>query len=181
MRRGLAVPIPAATLLDDVFLPLSAYFRGYKIIFDADAVAFDYPTALRSEFRRKVRTQAGVYQIVRAYPQLLFPTTWMWFHFASHKLGRLLLPAGLLAIAISSFGLPSAWRTVVLAAQVAFYSLASIDGFISKSARLKRVSSIARTFVVLVGAALLAPFFLLANRNGVGWQTTTVQSHDVVS
>ena len=176
MRRELAVQLPPNTLLDDVHLPLAAFFRGYRVIFDEGAKAFDYPTVLGSEFRRKVRTQAGIYQIVWAFPQLLLPTTRMWFHFGSHKLGRLMLPYAFLLLALSSLGLPGVWRTPALTAQVAFYALAALDGWIPQRWPLKRVSSIARTFVVLVGAALCAPLFLASNRRGAsGWTTTDVQ------
>ena len=64
MRRELAAPLPEGTLNDDMYLPLGAFFRGYRVILDDSALAFDYPTPLASEFRRKVRTLAGVYQIV---------------------------------------------------------------------------------------------------------------------
>ena len=57
-------PLPEGTLNDDMYLPLGAFFRGYRVIMDDSALAFDYPTPLASEFRRKVRTLAGVYQIV---------------------------------------------------------------------------------------------------------------------
>jgi cellulose synthase/poly-beta-1,6-N-acetylglucosamine synthase-like glycosyltransferase len=174
MRRQLAVPLPSNILLDDVYLPMAAYFRGYRVIFDKAARAFDFPTALQSEFRRKVRTQAGVYQIIAAFPQLLKPAHGMWFHFGSHKIGRLLLPFALISIATSSFGLPEYWRSAALAVQAGIYALALSDPWIPKSL-LKRASSIARTFVVLVGAALCAPGFLLLSRGKFGWHTTEVQ------
>ena len=56
MRRELAIPLPEGTLNDDMYLPLEAFFRGYRVILDDSALAFDYPTPLASEFRRKVRT-----------------------------------------------------------------------------------------------------------------------------
>lgn len=176
MRRELAAPLPANTLLDDVYLPLGAFFGGYRVVFDDRARAFDYPTALKSEFRRKVRTLAGVYQIVGAYPRLLLPTTRMWFHFGSHKLGRLLLPYALVLLAISSTGLPGFWALPMLLAQAGFYGLAALDVWIPQDWPLKAVSSMARTFVVLVGAAMCAPWFLASRRYGtVGWTSTQVR------
>ena len=67
MRRQLASPLPVGTLNDDMYLPLGAFFQGYRVIFDESALAFDYPTQLASEFRRKVRTLAGVYQIIGSH------------------------------------------------------------------------------------------------------------------
>jgi len=176
MRRSLASRIPPSTLLDDVFLPLGAFFKGYRVIFDERARAFDFPTALTSEFRRKVRTQAGVWQLLSFYPQLLSPTNRMWFHFGSHKLGRLLLPFALILMAVSGIALPGPWAWIITSAQAAFYGLAAIDGLVPASSPIKRGSSIARTFVVLMAAAFCAPAFLASlRRQGVGWGVTEVR------
>ncbi|MEO7649449.1 MAG: glycosyltransferase family 2 protein [Bryobacteraceae bacterium] len=158
MRRDLAVPLPADTILDDVYLPLAAFFRGYRVIWDSSAKAYDEPASLGTEFRRKVRTQAGVYQVMRYYPQLLLP--WrnrIWLDFVSHKLARLLLPLALLAMAVSSLWLPP----VLLGLQAAFYLMAAADGSIPDGSLLKRASSPARTFVVLMAAALCAAVILV--------------------
>jgi poly-beta-1,6-N-acetyl-D-glucosamine synthase len=56
MRRALAAPLPANTLLDDVHLPVGAFLKGFRVIFVPEAKAWDDPTALDTEFRRKVRT-----------------------------------------------------------------------------------------------------------------------------
>ena len=112
MRRELAVPLPEGTLNDDMYLPLEAFFRGYRVILDDSALAFDYPTPLASEFRRKVRTLAGVYQIVGSYPALLGPRNRMWIHFFSHKLARLVMPWAMILAAGASFGLPERWRVL---------------------------------------------------------------------
>jgi len=53
MRASLAAPMPEETILDDVVLPLGAFFQGYRLILDGRARAYDSPTSLRSEFRRK--------------------------------------------------------------------------------------------------------------------------------
>ncbi len=156
MRRSLAVPLPADTLLDDVHLPMAAFFKGYRVIWDDSAKAYDYPTHLDAEFHRKVRTQAGVYQVIGAYPQLLGMQNRMWIDFASHKLGRLLLPFALILIALSSFFLPAPWSSIALLGQAAFYGLALLDMVTPDGFPLKRLTSPIRTFVVLMAAALCA-------------------------
>jgi biofilm PGA synthesis N-glycosyltransferase PgaC len=162
IRRSLAVPIPADTLLDDVYLPLAAYFQGYRLVMDSRARAYDVPTSLETEFRRKIRTLAGNYQILCAYPALLGPGNRMWVHFMSYKFGRLLLPWLLLVLAVASFGLPAPWRGIVLAGQAVFYGLALADTWIFKPRLLKRLSSSAHTFVVMMVATLggLSVFFI---------------------
>src|SRR5581483_3593028 len=175
IRRELATSIPKNTLLDDVYLPFAIAFKGYRIYFEDDAKAFDLPTSLQSEFWRKVRTQAGVYQIIFDFPVLLWPGNGRFFHFVSHKIGRLLLPFALLAAFVSSFELPFPANWIAVSAQILFYGLALLDGLIPERNPIKRVSSITRAFVVLVGAAGCAPlvFFLPA---GKLWKETRVES-----
>ena len=166
MRRELAVPIPAGTLLDDMYLPLAAFFRGHRLLVDPRAKAFDLPTALDSEFRRKVRTLAGNYQILRAYPALLGPKNRLWFHFWSYKFARLLLPFALIVAFFAAFALPSPWSWVLVGAQTAFYLLALADRWIRPGFPLKRFTSPMRTFVTLMGAGVLAlsVFFVPSNK-----------------
>ncbi|HEY1206708.1 MAG: glycosyltransferase family 2 protein [Bryobacteraceae bacterium] len=171
MRASLAAPLAPDTILDDVMLPLGAFFQGYRLILDEGARAYDDPTSLRSEFRRKVRTLAGVYQTIGRVPQLLGPRNRMWIHFVSHKLGRLLLPWAMLLILAGSFGLPGVWRTLALAGQAAFSVLILLDLALSDSSPLKRVTAPARTVFVLLAAAFCAVFYLLLPRQPL-WQPT---------
>ena len=165
MRRELAVALPAGTLVDDMYLPLAAFFRGYRVIFDSRAKAFDYPTPLDAEFRRKVRTLAGVYQIIGAFPKLLGPGNRMWVDFVSHKLGRLLLPYACLLMAGSSFWLPAPWRALAFAGQGLFYALAFIDAWLPEGFVVKRLTSPIRTFVVLMAAAFCAGSILFRSHD----------------
>lgn len=174
MRRELAAPLPPGTLVDDMFLPLTAFFKGYRVILDDSAIAFDYPTALDAEFRRKVRTQAGVYQIIGLFPQLLLPLNRMWLVFVSHKLARLFLPFALIAAAFTSFYLDDPWRGIAIAAQAAFYAAALLDLWVPDRAAIKRFSATARSFVVLMAAAFCAAL-VLVQPPGEIWKETEVR------
>jgi biofilm PGA synthesis N-glycosyltransferase PgaC len=156
MRRELAVPMPADTINDDMHEPLAAYFRGYRVLLEDSAKAYDHPTSLKTEFGRKVRTLAGVYQTIGQYPGVLNPRHGIWIHFVSHKLGRLLLPFALIGIALSSFWLPRPWNTLAIGAQLVFYGVAAADLALPEGFPLKRVTSPIRAFVVLMAAALCA-------------------------
>jgi len=162
LRRELAVPVPADQLLDDMYLPLAAFFRGYRLIVEPRALAFDYPTSRGTEFTRKARTLAGNYQILRSYPALLGPANRMWFHFASYKLGRLMLPWVLVLFFASSCFLPLPWRWFLLGGQAIFYGLAAVDPLLPAKFPVKRLSSLALTFVTLMLAAAwgLSVFFV---------------------
>jgi cellulose synthase/poly-beta-1,6-N-acetylglucosamine synthase-like glycosyltransferase len=173
MRRSLSRPLPVDTLVDDMYLPIGAFFAGYRVIFDETALAFDYPTQLASEFRRKVRTLAGVYQVIGQYPALLGPRNRMWIHFVSHKLARLLMPWAMLTASAASFFLPEPWNYWAVGAQALGYGLAFLDPFLPSAWPLKRLSSPVRTFVVLMMASLCAVciFFVPAR---VLWGETQV-------
>ncbi len=173
IRRELVAPIPPGILLDDVYLPLAAALRGFRIYFEDRAKAYDLPTSLHSEFWRKVRTQAGIYQIISRFPGLLWPGNRRFVHFLSHKIGRLLLPFAMISGLVSSFFLAAPFRTAALAAQVLFYGLALLDPKIPDASSVKRLSAPIRAFVVLVAAALcaVAVLFIPAHRL---WRETRV-------
>ncbi len=173
IRGSLREAIPADILLDDVYLPFVAAFKGYRIFFEDDAKAFDFPTSLQSEFRRKVRTQAGIYQILVRFPQLLWPGNRRFIHFLSHKMGRLLLPFAMISTLISTFFLPQPLMILAAAGQACFYGAALVDPLVPERTLLKRVTGVIRAFSVLVAAALCATtvFFLPAQRL---WKETRV-------
>jgi biofilm PGA synthesis N-glycosyltransferase PgaC len=156
IRRELAHPMPPTTLLDDMYLPLGAFFKGFRVIVDEEARALEYPFSMKSEFRRKVRTQAGVYQIMKLYPALLSPKNPLLFHFISYKLGRLALPWLFLLLFAASFGLPMPWSVLAVMGQVAFYGFAILDLWMPEDNIVKKVTAPARTVTVMLAAAALA-------------------------
>lgn len=162
IRRELAAPIPPDILLDDVYLPMTAVLKGFRSVLAEDAVACDFPASIHAEFWRKLRTQAGVYQLLRALPSLLGPRNRLWPAFWSLKIGRLLLPYLLAVFLVSTLGLPFPWSVAALAPQLAFYLLALVDPWVPDAFPLKRASAASRLFAMLAVAALcgVAVFFV---------------------
>ena len=157
LRRSLAQPIAPDTLTDDAVIPLRAFFRGYRVIFDDQAIAYDYPTVEGGEFRRRLRTLAGLWQVHVRLPQLFTRANRMRFHFLSHKSARLVLPWAILLIWIATLALPSSsFRSFLLLDEILFVALALLDRYIPRWFPLKRVSSPARTFLAMNAAAILA-------------------------
>ena len=156
LRRSLWTPLPPGTLLDDVYVPLKAFFQGYRILYEPTATMYDYPTVLHSEFRRKVRLQAGLYQMLKIMPELLSSRNRMRFHFLSAKYGRIVIPYCMIAIALATIGLPLPWRAFAAWGQVLFYGLAALDPLVPDRFPLKKLTSPIRTFVVLMAASLAA-------------------------
>ena len=176
IRRELMEPIPVDTLTDDAVIPLRAFFRGYRVIFDPEAVAYDYPTVSGGEFRRRLRTLAGLWQVYARLPRLFSSSNRMRFHFLSHKFGRLVLPWALLAIWAATIALPpSSTRTFLLADELLLMALAAFDSLFPTGFILKRISSPARTFVAMNMAALFAVIVFLVPANRL-WNPTRVQN-----
>ena len=128
LRKAAWRDLPAETILDDVLTPMRAVLGGYRVVFEPLAQAFDVvPEDAEVERRRKTRTLAGNYQLLRLEPRLLVPgVNPVWLQFASHKLGRLAVPYALIGLIVSNAALASAslFYSLALILQVSFYVLA---------------------------------------------------------
>lgn len=178
MRRSLAEPLPHDTLIDDAVLTLGVFFRGYRVVFDMEAVAYDYPAVSGTEFRRRLRTLAGLWQLHARWPQLFSRRNRMRFHFMSHKFARLLLPWAILLVFGASLALPpSPFRTSTVGSELCMLALVLFDPFLGRRFPLKRLSSTARTFLVMNAASLasIVVFFAPAARL---WTPTQVATTD---
>ena len=170
MRRAAFEPLPEAVILDDVWIPARLGLRGQRVALVAEAEAHDTAFEDDAEFRRKVRTLAGNYQLFALVPALLDPRrNPTWFELVSHKVMRLVAPWLLLVLATTSLaGAAGAGRTasamrLVLAAQAAFYAAAVVGR------RAGRLAGVARTFVVLNTAAVVGLFKYVVGRQRVTW------------
>ncbi len=173
IRRALFRPMPEELLLDDMYLPMGAFHSGFRLVVEPEARAFDLPTNVNTEFRRKVRTLAGNYQLLRFYPWLLTPGNRMLFHFVSYKLLRLLLPWIVLGLLVASFWLPAPWRAIVLSGQLGIYGLAALDGLSPSTAPWRRVTAPLRTIVSMLLAAACAVSILFVKPQKL-WTPTGV-------
>jgi cellulose synthase/poly-beta-1,6-N-acetylglucosamine synthase-like glycosyltransferase len=176
VRRELFEPIPAGTLLDDVYWPLRVAMRGYRVVHEPRALAYDHlPERTRDEFRRKVRTLAGNFQLVRLLPGAFVPgrnpVAWQ---FLSHKLARLAVPWALVALAALCLALPGPIYRAALILQLGAYVLGLV-GLWPALARQSRLASAAASFLVLNGAAWLAFWVWLTGKAGQSWGQVVYQ------
>jgi biofilm PGA synthesis N-glycosyltransferase PgaC len=171
MRRADLMPLPEDLILDDVYIPMYLGLRGRRVAFITEAHAYDSAFEDDHEFRRKVRTLAGNYQLFALMPALLAPfANPFWFETVSHKVMRLFAPWLMLALALSSIagGLDGAGPGVLslralALGQLAFYAAALVGR------RAGRLAGVARTFVVLNAAAVVGLFKYLTGRQRVTW------------
>ncbi len=167
VRRELLVSLPPATLLDDVYLPLHVARQGKRVIFDPRVRAFDNVAPTQKEFRRKVRTLTGNYQLLRLAPWLLSRQNPIKFEFVSHKLFRLWVPFALLALLVSSLCLRGAFYQIMLVLQCIFYSMAGAALLRPRLGFFRRLSAVPLAFLVLNTAAAVALVYFLKNKKEV--------------
>jgi len=147
--------MPEGLILDDMLQPLSVVRQGYRSVLDEQAHVWDgWPKTAGGEFRRKVRTLAGNFQLVRVAPWLLSRSNRVRFQFVSHKLLRLVAPALLIATLMSSLLLAQIpfYRWLALA-QLAFYFL-GIVGMRVHAGMFSRIAGPAAAFCLLNAAAV---------------------------
>lgn len=156
VRRELYSPMPAGTILDDVFVPMNVARMGKRVVFQPLAIAHDRLFSEKGkEFSRKIRTLTGNYQLLWLEPWLLSPVNPLLFRFISHKVLRLMVPLMLIAMLLACALSDGGFYKIALLLQLLFYGLAAI-GTLSPSAKKVRVVSLANTFVMLNIAAALA-------------------------
>jgi cellulose synthase/poly-beta-1,6-N-acetylglucosamine synthase-like glycosyltransferase len=177
VRRSLFRPVPSGTLLDDVYWPLVVAMQGYRVVFDGRARAFDrLPERVGAEFRRKVRTLAGNFQLVARLPGALSPRgNPVWFALVSHKLMRLAVPWALLATAALAAARGGPVYHGLLAAQAGL-TLAGVAGLVPEVARRSRVASASASFLVLNAAAWVAFWVWATGRSSRSWTKTVYRT-----
>lgn len=173
-RKELLPSLPEETILDDVYIPMYIARKGARVIFEPRARAWDdLAFSSKREFRRKVRTLTGNYQLLRLAPWLLSPSNPLLVEFISHKLLRLLVPFALVALFISSFSIPITFYKLAFGIQLACAALAILGilrprhGFLSRLRFLSRLEDISLTFFVLNTAALVAFVYFVTGKKQV--------------
>lgn len=181
VRRSLFRPIPQGTLLDDVYWPMQVAMQGSRVWHEQRAHAFDrLPARASDEFRRKVRTLSGNFQLMTLLPQALIPgRNPIWFQYLSHKVLRLLVPwclLGLLGLsAVLAYLLSGGMFAWLLAAQALGYTIA-LAGLHPEVAKRSRLASAGASFLVLNAAAWVAFWVWLTGRAGRSWTKTSYEN-----
>ncbi len=172
VRRALFEPLPADAILDDVLLPMRIVRRGYRVVFEPAARAYDSAAASsREEFTRKVRTIAGNFQLFARERWLLSPfRNRLWVQTVSHKMLRLASPLFLLvAFAANTALLDVAMYRWTLAAQVLFYA-AALGGYLLRDAGRVPLLTVPYVFCLLNYATAVAFSRFLRRQQHVTWE-----------
>jgi biofilm PGA synthesis N-glycosyltransferase PgaC len=172
IRKGLFVPLPEHTLLDDFVVPMRIVLRGYRVVFERLARAYDISSATAAqEFARKVRTLAGNFQAVAIEKRLLDPfRNPVFFQFVSHKLARLVVPYFCIAALVSSGLVAGAFFRTLFALQLVFYGLGLLNLTVIGRTWIGVFTRVSWTFIVLNAAAVAGFWVFVTGRYRTVWK-----------
>jgi len=168
VRKDLLLPLPEGTILDDIYIPLQVARKYSRVIFDPRAVAWDdFTPSHKQEFRRKVRTLAGTYQLLLVAPWVLTSANPLRLRLVCHRLLRLLVPFALVGVFVSTLWLREGMYELVLLLQVVLYAMATLSALRAQTGFLSRMSNISLAFILLNTAAAVAFIYFITGRKAV--------------
>jgi biofilm PGA synthesis N-glycosyltransferase PgaC len=168
VRKNLLLPIPQETILDDVYIPFQVVRQGQRVVFEPKALAWDdLKPDPKQEFRRKLRTLIGNYQLLQLAPWVMTRANPLRTKFVFHKLLRLLVPIALLGLLVSTFWLRKEIYGMAFLIQMVFYALAGLSISRAKVGIVSRLSDISLTFILLNTAAAVAFIYFITGRKAV--------------
>jgi cellulose synthase/poly-beta-1,6-N-acetylglucosamine synthase-like glycosyltransferase len=175
VRKSLYTELPP-TIISDLVEPLAILKKGYRIVFEPNALAFEETTEKpKDEFKMRVRV------IVRGMNGLLymrsllnpFKNPFIAFQLISHKVLRWLVPIFCVIILCANILLAfqSLFYQIVLLLQVVFYLMAIMGFVLEKKGIKKKIFYITLYFTIVNAASLVSMIKVFRGENIVIWQT----------
>jgi cellulose synthase/poly-beta-1,6-N-acetylglucosamine synthase-like glycosyltransferase len=130
LRRDLFVALPSDTIIEDFVLPMKILEKGYKVIYEPDAVAYEETSQkISQEMERRIRIGAGDFQALLLTWRLLNPLRgFTALSYFSHKVIRWFAPFLLMSAFVSNAALVGeTFYNITAGAQIIFY-VAAITG-----------------------------------------------------
>lgn len=168
----------APDMCSDLVLPLTVIQKGYRVVFEDRALAFEETTrSISEEFKMRVRVAAHGVNGLLSVPSLFKPWRYPWvsFQLVSHKVLRWfasIVMAVLLAGSVALAGEPG--YRYLLPPQAAFYGLAVL-GRIFPLHRYWKPLGVPSYFCTLNIAALLSFLEVLRGRKYAVWESARNQ------
>jgi len=171
VRRCAYAPPGQGVVVEDIVASMNARRLGYKVHYDPEAKAIDYPApTVAGEFKRRVRIAAGSFLALSSL--LRVPLRgFTALAFVSHKLLRWIVPMLLILVFASNlFLLGKPLYRVSLLLQVAIFAWAAV-GFVFRH-RLQQVRfALVGYFLVAMNLAFLVGLLqCLTGRKESAWQ-----------
>lgn len=145
--------IPENAIIEDFVLSMKLVEEGYRIVYEPNAFAEEYPTVdIKDEYKRRTRIAAGGFQSIVILKRLLNPFRYRMvsFQFISHRVLRWAVVPFLLPVifVINLFLLALPVYPLIFVMQILFY-LFAIAGFVLEN-RGKKIKLFNISYVFLI-------------------------------
>lgn len=174
VRKAAYVPLPG-DIISDLVEPLMVIRRGYRVVFEQEAIAYEETTEKsHEEFRMRIRVITRAMRGILFARGLLNPFRFPFvsFQLISHKVLRWLIPFFLIGLlAANAFLLDRQFYFIFFALQVAFYLLALAGLAADRMGKKFKPAAVPLYFCIVNTASLIAFFKTLAGQKMVTWET----------
>lgn len=175
VRRELYQPLPA-DVISDLVEPLKILEKGYRIVFEPDAVAFEETTDdAAEEFNMRVRVitrgMRGLWYMRKLFNPFRFG--FVSLQLLSHKVLRWLIAPFLAILFLSNLWLlGSSWLyATAFALQLAFYGVALLGLVAERVNVTAKLLTIPLYFITVNAAAVVAMYRIWTGHKAVTWET----------
>jgi len=173
VRRATYTPLHP-DVISDLVQPLWAIQKGYRVVFEDRALAYEETTkSSKEEFSMRVRVVTRGIRGILSVPGLLNPLKhgWVSFQLLSHKVLRWMVPFFLLLLFTASAALWNhSWYGMLFALQVAFYGFALLTLLVPLH-RVWKPLGVPLYFCTLNAAALRSIIEVIRGRKYAVWET----------
>jgi cellulose synthase/poly-beta-1,6-N-acetylglucosamine synthase-like glycosyltransferase len=173
VRKATYTDLPA-DIISDLVQPLQAIRKGYRVVFEDRALAYEETTqSTGEEFSMRVRVVTRAMRGLLSVSDLLKPWKFAWpaFQLWAHKIMRWMVPLFLIALLVAnSLLLDSSVYRFTLAVQLFFYAAALLNMLLPLHRQWKPLG-IPLFFCTLNAAALVSMLEICRGRKYVTWQT----------
>jgi len=173
VRKVAYTDLPA-DIISDLVQPLQAIKKGYRVVFEDRALAYEETTQSTSEeFAMRVRVVTRAMRGLLSVPDLLQPWKFAWtaFQLWSHKIMRWMVPLFLIVLLAANLALLEIpFYRAILALQLFFYVAAILNMLLPLHRQWKPLG-IPLFFCTLNAAALVSMVEICRGRKYVTWQT----------
>lgn len=174
VRKALYEPL-RRDIISDLVEPLKILEKGYRIVFEKEAIAYETTTEHTSEeFKMRTRVITRGMNGMLYMHNLLNPFKYGFvaFQLLSHKVLRWLIPVLMILLFLSNAFLLGHWfYNLVFILQVAFYLFALVGWFVDWYGKKTKIFSMPLYFCVVNIASLISLFNIIKGEKKAVWET----------
>ena len=148
---------------------MNVIFKGYRCIFDGEAVAIDYVSVdFQKEKIRKIRTLLGNWQLLTIMPSLLHPRrNPIFLQYVSHKVLRLIIPFCFINYLFASFFIDGLFYQLCFWLTLFFFIIPFFESLFIKNKIAINICKLSRTVLNLNVFALLSFIYFISGKKDV--------------